>query len=663
MSPKRDHTAPGAAAASPGTAASAPAEELRRTKERLEFALRGANDGIWDWDLRTSAAYYSPRWKAMLGYAEADLPGGVDTWRMLVHPDDTGILLAAITDLMGGRSDTIEVEFRMRHKSGDYRHVLSRAFVVRDPDGTATRLVGTHVDITDRKEAEARLAATASLLRAPLESTADGILVIDCAGRVSTYNQRFVDLWRIPTDVLGSGNDEALLASVLEQLTDPEQFLAKVRALYRDVEASSFDVLSFKDGRVFERYSQPQRLGPDVVGRVWSFRDVTEAKRLEESRRRSQKLEALGTLAGGIAHDFNNILTAIAGNARLAIADVTPTHPAHTSLVEITKATTRATELVRRILTFSRPDAQRRATLQLSPVVEEALQLVRATLPPIIQIRSAYGPDIPTVVADAGQVHQLVVNLATNAAHAIGPHRGTITVELNTVDTGATGGPPPDLPAGRYARLTVHDDGCGMDRATLDRIFDPFFTTKPTGKGTGLGLSVVHGIMTSHGGAVTAESQPGTGTTFRLYFPAAAAADVPAPAPSAPPAPGRGQRVLYIDDDEALVFLVTRTLTRLGYRVTGVHDPTAALTQFYEAPERFDVVVTDIAMPLLSGFDVAQAMRTSRPDLPIVMTSGHVRPEDRDAAAQLGILAVIPKPDTVSELATILHAALDKLDA
>jgi signal transduction histidine kinase len=245
-----------------------------------------------------------------------------------------------------------------------------------------------------------------------------------------------------------------------------------------------------------------------------------ELKRVQTLQLRSQKLESLGNLAGGVAHDFNNILLAINGNAKLALEDLPPGHPACQNLSEIAKAGARAADLVRRILAFSRPQDQERKPQPVKPVVEEALELVRATLPASIHIDCAFSTDLPLVALDSTQLHQVIVNLATNASHAIGDKPGTITLRLDSrTFLAADRLAVPEVREGRYVCLTVSDDGCGMDRATLDRVFDAFFTTKSVGQGTGLGLSVVHGIVTSHGGAITAYSQPGYGTSFVLYFP------------------------------------------------------------------------------------------------------------------------------------------------
>jgi PAS domain S-box-containing protein len=388
--------------------------------------------------------------------------------------------------------------------------------------------------------------------------------------------------------------------------------------------------------------------------------DVTESKRAHTNQLRSQKLESLGTLAGGVAHDFNNILAAINGNAKMALDDLPPDHPVRPNLSEITKAGARAADLVRRILAFSRPQEQKREPQPVQPVVEEALKLVRATLPAAIQIETHFAANLPWVSVDATQIHQIIVNLTTNAGHAIGNKPGTITVRL----IGRTMTPDdlrvtPDLKIGLYVCLSVSDDGCGMDRATLDRVFDPFFTTKPFGQGTGLGLSVVHGIVSGYGGAISVYSQPGQGTSFHLYFPAAAAsasASTPAQAPSAKA--GHHESILYVDDEEGLVMLGTIFLRRLGYQVTGHVDAAAALDDFRSRPNHFDALVTDLSMPHMSGFDLARQLLALRPGLPIIMASGYVRPEDQRAAEALGINRIILKPSTIDALGQALDEVL-----
>ncbi|WP_175596951.1 hybrid sensor histidine kinase/response regulator [Peristeroidobacter soli] len=389
--------------------------------------------------------------------------------------------------------------------------------------------------------------------------------------------------------------------------------------------------------------------------------DVTARRNAEDALHHAQKIEALGTLAGGIAHDFNNILLAVAGNTRLAKLELAPEHPIQNNLAEIAKATARATDLVNRILTFSRQNDCRREVLQLQPAVEDAIKLLRATLPAMIEINTHFAAALPSVRADATQIHQIMINLVTNSAHAIGDGAaGCISVALDEVHVAQGGTLTPELKAGRYVRLSVTDTGSGMDKATLDRVFDPFFTTKPVGRGTGLGLSVVDGIMRSHEGSVLATSEPGRGATFRLYFPAVDAAPSPTqPVVATPPAQGRGRRVMYIDDEDALVYLMIRMLQKSGYQVTGFTDAEQALQALREQPAAFDVIVTDLSMPGMSGFHVAQAIREVRADLPVVVTSGYVRAEDRVIAKQVGVRELVLKPDTVEELAGVLERVFE----
>jgi len=386
--------------------------------------------------------------------------------------------------------------------------------------------------------------------------------------------------------------------------------------------------------------------------------DLTERKKIEAQLLQAHKMEAIGQLAGGIAHDFNNILTAITGNTKLALDDLPEDHPVRDSLREIGKASERAVDLVRRILTFSRQQPQERKIIQLRPVVEEALKLLRASLPAMMEIRTDFLAEEPAVLADATQIHQVIMNLGTNASHAMG-EEGILEVREAMIDVDADlARTSPELRVGRYLHLLVSDSGCGMDRATLARIFDPFFTTKATGEGTGLGLSVVHGIMKAHDGAITVYSEPGVGTAFHLYFPMVEGGVSAAPTSATPPPRGHGERLLYVDDEEPLVYLATQVLGRLGYEVTGFVEAEAALKAFLAEPDRFDVIITDLSMPRLSGRDLATRILQVRPNIPIILATGYIRPQDTEGALRLGIRDLILKPNTVEDLGHALHRIL-----
>jgi PAS domain S-box-containing protein len=396
------------------------------------------------------------------------------------------------------------------------------------------------------------------------------------------------------------------------------------------------------------------------VRMVGVYLDITERKRADELRLNSQKMEALGTLAGGIAHDFNNILLAISGNAKLASAELQQAlpeyHPSRRSLAEIDKASARAADLVRRILMFSHQQDAKRFVTPLKRLVEDALLILRPTLPAYIEICTEYDDAAAPVAVDAIQIQQVVMNLVTNAYHAIGDASGTITIAVHACVVDPVHVTDVELPPGAYACLTVSDTGCGMDAATIARIFDPFFTTKEVGKGTGLGMAIVHGIVTGYGGAITVDSEPGRGATIRLYFPASAAAPAEAEQVQVAPPRARGEHVLYVDDEEALVFLMSRVLELLGYRVTSCLDPAEAVKLLQANAAAFDVLVTDLSMRGMNGFELARIAHAIRADLPIIMTSGYVRTEDRETARQCAIREVILKPNTVEELG----AALDR---
>ncbi len=386
-------------------------------------------------------------------------------------------------------------------------------------------------------------------------------------------------------------------------------------------------------------------------------RSAIERAKLEEKLRQAQKMEAIGTLAGGIAHDFNNILAGIIGFADLGIQEVSDPLASDQHFREILKAGQRARDLVRQILAFSRHREQDRKPLHLDETVHEALRMLRATLPSSVQIATTFEAETPSVLADSSQVHQIVTNLVTNAWHAIGSESGTITVQLAVFqvdeDFART---HPDLRPGRYVRLSISDSGHGIPTETLDRIFEPFFTTKPPGEGTGLGLSVVHGLMKSFDGAITVYSEPGTGTTFHLYFPALEFGGTTAQAEERVECRGHGERILFVDDEPVLAMLGERFLTRLGYTPVIQTDSRAALAHFQDQP--FDVVVTDLTMPHLGGIEFARRVWELRPGTRIILTTGYSATLDSQRARDLGFRDLLLKPYTVHGLGDTLQRAL-----
>ncbi len=389
-----------------------------------------------------------------------------------------------------------------------------------------------------------------------------------------------------------------------------------------------------------------------------------ERRRNEEQRGllqaqlvQAQKMEAIGTLAGGIAHDFNNILMGILGNAEMAKDELEAWNPVHAYLAEILRATHRARDVVQRILTFSRKREPERRAASLAQIIEDAAILLRASLPATIELTLELAEDAPPIDADPGQIHQVVMNLVTNAAQAIGAGRGTITIRESIVDV------DPELARThvrlaerRYLRLSVYDTGRGMDRDTLARIFEPFFTTKAPGEGTGLGLAVVHGIVEEHEGVIVVDSDLGRGTVFHVYLPAIERVALTPPGPTSAIPLGRGQHVLLVDDEPAIVRVGRQMLERLGYRVTAVDSARAAVEAFAAAPGSFDLVLSDLTMPEQTGLDLCQRLRLIHPTVSFVLASGH--PDVLDAACPPGVDAILSKPFATARLAHVLDRIL-----
>jgi two-component system, cell cycle sensor histidine kinase and response regulator CckA len=412
----------------------------------------------------------------------------------------------------------------------------------------------------------------------------------------------------------------------------------------------------FVDITVLPRWDEAP--GGGLGGFVISARDITQNKMLEDMLQRSMKMEAIGTLAGGIAHDFNNILSAVLGYSELAQDAAPGDAPIQRYLAGIIKAGERAKELVRQILTFSRQTHHDPKPMQLAPIVKETLKLLRASLPATIDIRERIESDA-AISADPTQMHQVLMNLCTNAAHAMRKEGGTLSVSLSVVRrNGESRTLLPDIRPGPYVRLSIGDTGHGIPAQLLDRIFDPFFTTKLQGDGTGLGLSMVHGIVKSHGGDIDVETREGAGTEFHVYMPIIEEA-VHMSALSDKPAPRGSERILFVDDEVALADIAASMLTSLGYQVTREVNSHDALTLFRTKPFAFDLVITDFTMPKMTGEQLAAEISRIRADIPIILCTGYSVTMDDQRAAAMGIRAVVMKPVLKHEIAQTIRKVLD----
>ncbi len=528
-----------------------------------------------------------------------------------------------------------------------------------DATGKCTHFVAIERDATAEKKSEEQLLWKTTLLEAQLDSSIDGILVVDRFGKRILQNQRMHELWKFPRQVLDDADEAAQFVFATSQTRNPRQFAEKVAYLYDHPDESSHDEIELVDGTILDRYSAPvrNRVGK-YYGRIWYFRDITERRKMETRFFQAQKMESIGLLAGGIAHDFNNILAAIVGNLYLAKLEAAD-HPAILeNLDNISNAAGRATDLVSQILAFSRQSKQERAPVKLNHVVLEALKLLRSSVPATIRIQTEL-TETPAVLANATAIHQIIMNLGTNAWHAMRNQTGVLKVEMNVLEADEDFVQThPDLHAGRYVRLSVSDTGCGMDPATQQRIFEPFFTTKDVGEGTGLGLSVVHGIMKSHDGGISVYSQPGEGTKFHLYFPVLETEAAAGKLEGVPIPRGNGEHILFVDDEEALASVGKKMLERLGYLVTMRTSALEAIAAIRDQPETFDLVITDLTMPIMDGAKLGAHLLQIQPRLPIIITTGYSGAMTLERMHELGFRDLLSKPCTARTLGETVHRVL-----
>ena len=607
-------------------------KEQRETAERLTSLLNNvpgaAYRGLPDWSLQ----FFGEEIERMTGYPpEVFLRGEMD-WRRVVHPEDLLDVKERFRKAVAAKEKVLRVTYRICRRDGSGRWLEDRRQMIYDADGRLLSVDGLLLDISEAKAAEKDLQKTLALLNATLESTADGILVVDAAGKIATFNRRFLEMWRIPEEIVASRDDDRAISFVLEQLKFPERFLDKVRELYASPGEESFDVIEFKDGRVFERYSMPMRSEGAILGRVWSFRDITARKRHEEELRKSndmlrqsQKMEAVGQLAGGVAHDFNNLLTVIGGYSDLLAQRLPPDSPHRRDAEEIGKASTRASSLTRQLLAFSRKQVIAPRIADLNEVLAGMEKMLRRLIGEDIDLVTVLRPGLWNVRIDTGQIEQVLMNLAVNARDAMpGVGKLLIETENRTIDTERIEWPGFGSP-GPYVVLSVRDTGSGMDDETLAHIFEPFFTTKGQGRGTGLGLATVYGIVKQSNGYITAESRPGEGSTFRVFLPRCderSDSDLVATAPAG--VVGGRETVFLVEDDEMVRHYMRAVLSSGGYTLLEAANGEEAIALLQGRDHPIDLMITDVIMPKMGGKDLNDWLATNRPEVKVLFVSGYV---------------------------------------
>jgi two-component system, cell cycle sensor histidine kinase and response regulator CckA len=511
------------------------------------------------------------------------------------------------------------------------------------------------------KRAEEDLSRALSVLTATLESTADGILVSDGRGKTVRMNKKFVELWGIPMHIQASRGDGETLEFLLGQLQEPEQFRDKITQLYSQPEEKSFDVLHLRDGRIFERYSLPQRIRGETVGRVWSFRDVTEHRELEHQLRQAQKMESIGRLAGGVAHDFNNLLTVISGRIEFLVGAPNLTNEQEVDLHEISKAQERAADLTRQLLAFSRKQLLHPQVVDLNSALDDVAPMLRRLIGEDIHVDLVHGEMLGRVMADPGQVQQVLMNLSLNARDAM-PSGGHLTIRTGNESVSADSGNGDGTSSeGGYVLLEVTDTGCGMDESTASQIFEPFYTTKGGG-GTGLGLATVYGIVKQSGASISVETAPGKGTKFRILFPIAAAVDSAPPKLEEPEIKDSGsETILLVEDENSVLELAQHILQKRGYKVLPARNGGDALRIASMPNQQIDLVVTDVVMPGMNGREFVEALNGGAPGIPVVYMSGYTDDDIIRRGLMDSSVTFLQKPFTAKTLARLVRGVLDAI--
>ncbi len=679
-------------------------EKLRESEKKYRLLAENSHDVIWTMDMNLAFTYMSPSCKRIIGYSAEELM--TKPIEEILTPSSYESAMNILSEELGLEQSGKEYDptrarmFEIEHvrKDGSTVWVEISATFLRDNDGRPVEIQAITREITERRriedalrDSEQKLAIKNKIanifLTVPDEKMFEEVLEVVLEAIKSRYGifgyidedgtwvcpSLTRDIWdqcqmpgkdiKFPRDTWAGMWGKALLEKTPlysnEAFQVPEGHIAIHGALDVPIIHRGELIGNLLVGNKETGYTEEDKeflealseyIAPVLHARLQRDREEKERKDLEFQLRQAQRIESIGTLAGGIAHDFNNILYAIMGNTEMTIDDVPEDSPARAGLNEILKAANRARDLVQQILAFSKPSERERRPLKVQPILKEALQFLRSSLPTTIEIRQDIDMECGPILGDPSQVHQIIMNLCTNAFHAMREKGGKMYLTLASHH---------DPETGPCLRLTVSDTGHGMDSQIMERIFDPFFTSKPPGEGTGLGLSMVHGIVKSYGGRITVDSDPGKGSKFDVYLPVI---EREAMAPEAMPTeevPHGKENVLLVDDEEQIVRMIAPMLERFGYHVTFRTSSVEALEAFRAMPDRFDIVVTDQTMPNMTGEDLAMELVNIRPDIPIILCTGFSETITEQKAKAVGIREFVMKPILVKKLARTIRRVLD----
>jgi PAS domain S-box-containing protein len=633
---------------------------LQESKSRYRRMVNNVTDYVFVHDMRGHIVEFNHRMTTGLGYSYKEM--AELNLQDLMVPEQRPFFDKYIARLRNGQKatgTTTLVTKTGRLRLMEYSNVMSQNTSGEDVVYCLAR------DITDRHNAERALAESQARFNDIFETAAAGMMIVHSrTGKVVEVNPAAAQMFGEPIERIKGRTLDTLVHS--EESQEERVGQLSGTASLDPVEGALVTrdkglVPILKTMRPMEFHGQPHWITSFIS--IQKIKEAETAQReVERMLNHAQHLQAIGTLAGGIAHDFNNILYGIIGYTQLAMDDAPENSLLRDNLAEVMTGSQRAKELIAQILAFSRRDDTRKKPITPAPLVKEALKLLRASIPSTVEIQTDTAAGMGTIMANPTQIHQVIMNLCTNAAHAMRPHGGLMQVALDhvavTEEELVLHG---RLTPGDYVRIRVTDNGSGMPANILNRIFEPFFTTKAQGEGAGMGLAVVLGIVQAHEGAIRVQSELGKGSCFEVLLPVAAPAGIDDGTQDLP-SPGGSERVLLVDDERAVVKMERQMLTKLGYRVTTCHDPLEALALFRRRPDDFDLVITDLTMPKLKGTQLARHLLHIRPDLPILMCTGYgddVAEQPRHLA-DLGIRELILKPSPRHHLAAAIRRALSQ---
>ena len=637
-------------------------EELRKREAHLEEAQRIAHIGSWEWDAATDTPVWSKELFKMLEVDPTKPVPPLSEQAKIFTPDSMRKMHAAVEKALKSGS-SYEIELEKKLKDGSSKWLLARGESNRNEKGVIISLRGTALDITERKRAEEAEKRFTRLL----ERSLNEIYIFDAETLL------FQEVNWGARENLGYTMEE--LSTLTPVDLKPEISLELFESMIRPLRSKKQEKIEFftiherKDGTQYpvEVHLQLMTNGKPVF--VAIILDITERKQAEEEKAKlenqllqSQKVEAIGTMAGGIAHDFNNVLAAIIGYTEMAKVNLPASNPAQGNLEQVLKASNRAKDLVSHILSFSRmtDHLQDHENINLSSIINEVLKFLRSIIPTTVEIKTDIDENCGQIQGDPTQVHQIIMNLCTNALHAMEKNVGTLEVSLSKTELSAKDlKMEPQLPSGTYIQVSVRDTGIGLTSELIDKIFDPYFTTKEVGKGSGMGLSVVQGIVKNHGGFVKVESQFGEGSTFHIFFPAIEGEIISENTGETEYLPTGTEKILFVDDEEMLVGIGKSMLEMLGYSVTTKTDSNEALDLFKSDPAQFDLVITDQTMPNLPGSELAKRLLQVRPDIPIILCTGYSNMIDEMEALKIGIKEYTMKPVNKNLISRLIRKVLD----